>query len=34
MYIIDPFIATLNETTTFGYSPIYGDWGILKDRYG
>ncbi len=31
MYIIDPFIATLGETTTFGYDPIYGDWGILKD---
>ena len=32
MYIIEPFEAQLNETTTFGYDPVYGDWGILNDK--
>ena len=31
MYIIEQFEAKLNETTTFGYDPVYGDWSILKD---
>lgn len=30
MYIIEPFVSALEETTTFGYDPIYGDWSILK----
>ena len=32
MYIIDKFLAEFNETTTFGYDPVYGDWGILNDK--
>ena len=31
MYIIEPFEAQLNETTTFGYDPVYGDWSISKN---
>tara|TARA_X000000368_G_scaffold354827_1_gene296412 strand:- start:896 stop:1339 length:444 start_codon:yes stop_codon:yes gene_type:complete len=31
MYLFEPFVAKIEETTTFGYDPIYGDWCILKD---